>query len=117
LNAVTLCLDALPRRGEVSWVSAAVPIEVPDDRCCSHLGILPLFRLRKRHLGPSFPVATWRGFQLWVVGPPVLGHDVSGIGWQTVKRAVEPITTMTPVRQYGHSCQSALNICTPKHTL
>ena len=36
-------------------------------------------------------------------GTSIHGHDVSGTGWQTVNRAMQSITTMTPVRQCGHS--------------
>ena len=37
------------------------------------------------------------------IGTSVQGHDVSGIGRQTVNRGMVSITTMTPVRQCGHS--------------
>ena len=33
----------------------------------------------------------------------MLGHDVSGTGWQTPDRAMQSITTMMPVWQCGHS--------------
>jgi hypothetical protein len=41
--------------------------------------------------------------QYRVVETSVRGHDVSGIGWQTVGRTMQPITTMVPVWQHGHA--------------
>jgi hypothetical protein len=49
----------------------------------------------------SIPIA--REVRQRSVGTSVRGHDVLGIGWQTVGRAMQPITTMMPVRQCGHS--------------
>jgi hypothetical protein len=37
------------------------------------------------------------------VGTLIAGHDVSGIGWQNLGRAMQSITTMVPVWQCGHS--------------
>jgi hypothetical protein len=51
----------------------------------------------------SFPDPGSRGLRLRAVGTPVSGHDVSGISWQSLGRLTQPITTMLPAWQHGHS--------------
>jgi hypothetical protein len=45
----------------------------------------------------SGPVPVWWAIQAYAVGELILGHDVSGTGWQTMGRAMQSITTMMPV--------------------
>ncbi len=53
--------------------------------------------------GHSIPTPIRRALRLRAVGTPILGHDVSGAGWQTVGRAMQPTTTMMPAWQCGHA--------------
>lgn len=53
--------------------------------------------------GTSGRVLVVQALWLRTAGTSIQGHDVSGAGWQTVNRVMVSITTMTPVRQCGHS--------------
>jgi hypothetical protein len=53
--------------------------------------------------GASVHILIRQMVRLRADGTSMQDHDVSGIGWQTVNRAIESITTMMPVRQCGHS--------------
>ena len=50
----------------------------------------------------SIPDPISREFRHGAVGTLVSGHEVSGAGWQTPGRVMQPTTTMMPVRQCGH---------------
>ena len=71
--------------------------------------VLERIRLRELHRRAGSPrdargrVLVLQALCFRTVGTSIQGHDVSRTGWQTVKRAIESITTMTPVRQCGHS--------------
>jgi hypothetical protein len=67
------------------------------------LRVEPLFGRCRTALGASIPNPIWRTIRLRALGTKVLGHDVFGTGWQIPGRAMQPVTTMTPVWQCGHS--------------
>ena len=53
--------------------------------------------------GPSVPAPIWRAVLLCAIWEAGWAHDVSGSDWQILARAMQPITTMMPVWQCGHS--------------
>ena len=95
--------ERLSTRGWMRLIEQAVPIEPSSD----HPGLNPSLRPRRgRTFGcgsPSVPTPIRRPIRPHGVGTPISGHDVSGTGWQTLGRAMQPTTTMTPVWQCGHS--------------
>ena len=56
--------------------------------------------------GHDVPPPIGRVAQLYMAGVPVGDHEVSGIDWQMPGRAMQPITTIMPVRQCGHWCSA-----------
>jgi hypothetical protein len=69
-----------------------------------HSSDLTLWTQRARTCGrrsPNVPILIRQA--LHAVGMPIVDHDVSGTGWQTLGRAMQSITTMVPVWQCGHS--------------
>ncbi|MDT7815564.1 MAG: hypothetical protein QOJ42_5480 [Acidobacteriaceae bacterium] len=91
------------REGRVSLealTSTATPL---SEHYIQKLTAWPLFGDGYGPTGTSTPAPTWRANPLHAIGTPILGHDVSGTGRQTLGRAMQSITTMMPVWQCGHS--------------
>ena len=65
--------------------------------------LVPVHRPLGTVHGASIRIPSLRACWLGAVGTSLRGHDVSGTGWPMPGRAMQPITTMTPVRQCGHS--------------
>jgi len=51
----------------------------------------------------DIPVPISGAFRRNTIGTPGPDHDVSGTNWRTRGRVTLSITTMMPVRQWGHS--------------
>jgi hypothetical protein len=90
----------MQRRG---WAPFSVLAEPRTNQRPPDLADWPSRWQANRPRGASIRALIWQAFPLRADGTSMRDHDVSGIGWQTVNRAIESITTMTPVRQYGHS--------------
>jgi hypothetical protein len=73
------------------------------DQHCVEFATSSLRRDANSPLGASDRALFPQALYFRADGTSIQGHDVSGIAWQTVNRAMEAITTITPVRQCGHS--------------
>jgi hypothetical protein len=84
-----------------------LPFAAPARRWIDQHGVEFTMLSLRRHPnsphGASGRTVVPQALRLRTVGPSIRGHDVSRTGWQTMNREIESITTMTPVRQCGHS--------------
>jgi hypothetical protein len=85
------------------WEPFAAAIRPSNSQHGRDVTIWPLHRRLDALRAASFPDPASRGLRLRAVGTPVSDHDVSGTGWQSLGRLTQPITTMMPVWQHGHS--------------
>src|SRR6267378_1075509 len=74
----------------------AVPTGLSSSQHSLDLPIWPPRRNADGARGASVLAPAWRALRVCAVGTSLLGHDVSGIGWQTVGRMMLAITTMVP---------------------
>jgi hypothetical protein len=81
----------------------AEPVRPSIERHCLYLAPLSLRRHANSPRGASDHALVPQALHLRTVGTSIRGHDVSGTGWQTLNCGMQWITTMTPVRQCGHS--------------
>jgi hypothetical protein len=84
-------------------VERAAQTASPNGQYTLELRVEPLFGRRRTALGATILAPICRTIRPRALGTKELGHDVSGTGWQTSGRRTQPMTTMTPVRQCGHS--------------
>ena len=99
-------LDPLPERHWGIEGGAVEPFAAPTkplrDRNSQALSVWLLSTCTCGLGGLSIPTPNWRAIQLRMVGTLCRGHDVSGLGRQTLVLGMQSITTMMPVRQFGH---------------
>jgi hypothetical protein len=74
----------------------AVPTRLSSGQHSLDLPIWPSRRNADGARGAGVLAPAWRALRVCAVGTSLLGHDVSGIGWQTVGRMMLATTTMVP---------------------
>jgi hypothetical protein len=83
--------------------ASAAPNEPLSDCHSRDLAALPPFSAIRGRRGASVATPIRRALRGQAAGTPIPDHDVSGVGWQILGRAMQSITTMVPVWQCGHT--------------
>jgi hypothetical protein len=96
----TDAIEAFPPVGIVRDANQAFPSCRQGLDLTSRAGCFHPNRVRSPSVGN--PIS--RAVRLRTMETSGLAHDVSGTGRQIPGRTMQPITTMMPVRQCGHSC-------------